>query len=73
MITKNDFEIWKHDEVTQAFLAEISDSLKDEHERLITGTPDEITRIVHARNEAIKIFREILEWKPQELINQEES
>jgi len=72
MITQNDFDVWRNDEVTQAFLAEISESLKDEHERLIIGTPDEIIRIVHARNEAITIFREILEWKPQEIINQEE-
>jgi len=72
MITQNDFEVWQQDEVTQDFLAEIAFRLKDEHERLIIGTPDEITRIVHARNEAITIYREILEWKPQEIINQEE-
>ncbi len=72
MITKNDFEVWQYEEVTQAFLAEIAERLKGEYERLIIGTPDEITRIVHARNEAITIFKEILEWKPQEIINQEE-
>jgi len=72
MINKNDFEVWQNDEVTQALLADITERLKDECERLIIGTPDEITRIVHARNEAITIFREILEWKPQEIINEEE-
>jgi hypothetical protein len=72
VVTKNDYQDWLNDDVTKAFLAEISERLNDECQRLITGTPDDIMRVVHARNEAITIFRDILEWKPESLINQEE-
>ena len=59
-ITKNDFSVWKEDPVTQQFLADVAERLDDERKRYIVGTADEITRVVHARNEAMKIFEEVL-------------
>lgn len=71
-ITKADFNEWKDSEVTQRFMAYIAEGLRDAHELVITGDTEQIVRLVHARNEAMQIYNEVLEWKPDEIINQEE-
>lgn len=70
-ITKADFSEWKDSEVTQRFLAYIAEGLDDAHRLVITGDTEQIVRLVHARNEAMQIFNEILEWKPQEVLEDE--
>ena len=70
-ITKNDYNVWREDPVTMKFLSEVYEKLEDEKGRFIIGTPEDIVRIAHARNEAMTILTEVLEWQPQELINQE--
>lgn len=72
-ITKNDYNVWREDPVTMQFLSEVFEKLEDEKARFIIGTPDEILKITYARNEAMTLLTEVLEWQPQELINQEES
>lgn len=71
-ITKNDLEVWKSDPVTQEFLKDIFLKLEDEQQRFIHGSPEDILRIVYARNEAMKLLQEVLDWEPQEIINNEE-
>lgn len=71
-ITKNDFEVWLADPVTQELIQWVKEGYGDAANQMIVGNDETILRVVHARNEAMSIYTDILEWKPQELINQEE-
>ena len=72
VITKNDYEIWKEDGVTKRFMAEMEINLRDtEKERIFGMTELEIVKAAYMRNQALTIFESILEWKPEEIENNE--
>lgn len=70
-ISKDDYENWKDSEVTRRFFQEIEENLRNaESERIPeTFSMEQVFAMNAARNEAVDVLENVLNWKPLELID----
>lgn len=66
-VTRDEYQSWMDNDVTKRFLSEIGQELDRATKEQIYGSPEEIIARSHARNEAMDILTNVLEWKPEEL------
>jgi hypothetical protein len=67
-MTKDAFLLWQQNEVTQAFMREVKDSLKSLTEDEIQGSTIEALGIgAITRKASIRTLEKVLKWKPEEV------
>lgn len=69
-MNKDAFILWQQNEVTQAFMKQVKESLKDLTEDEIQGATIEALGIgALTRKASMRTLEKVLKWKPEEVEN----
>lgn len=66
-VTRDEYQSWLDNDVTKRLLREVAEEYEVRKSEIIHGTHEDMIAQAHARNEAMENCEYILNWKPEEL------
>lgn len=65
-ITRDAYDMWRDNEVTKRFMADMTEWLMGYYMLDIVGHPDDVVAKAAKRSEAIEVLEEVIAWQPLE-------